>query len=254
MPDNTNENNTNNGGIEQNPQTPEWCAGIDPSLLTDKVRGFKDIGSFVKSYNEGQSFIGKGIPDDNTPEDIRNAFYTKLGRPESPDKYEWQPPEGISVKDVTDGEFKSFKELAFKAGLSNKQLNSVMNGWSDIVKSLQSKQMEFLTTQSANTTAALKKEWGDNYQERFDVTMKKLDALGIREHLESTGVLTPEVVKGFYGMISGKEETVLKGANGESVSKQERIRQLTENPAYLNSSHPDHKRVLRELNGIRDSE
>lgn len=243
------EETNNNGGT----QTAWYEAeGIDAALVNDKIRSFGDINALLKSYNESQSYIGGAvrIPNEkSTPEDVA-AFYSKLGRPESADKYEWNPPEGISVEGVTDGEFKKFKELAYDAGLSNKQLGAVMDGWSEIVKSLQAKQAEFLATQSANTTAALKKEWGDDYQERFDLTMKKLDALGIRKHMESTGILTPEMVKGFYGMISGKEETALKGGKGETGSSQARLAELKSNPAYLNAGHPDHVKVLEEINNL----
>ena len=238
-------------------ETGNWyeAEGIDASLVSDKVKGFSDINGLLKSYNESQSYIGGAvkIPTDKSTDEERSAFYAKLGRPASADKYEWQPPEGISVEGVTDGEFKKFKDLAFAAGLSNKQLGAVMGGWSEIVKSLQAKQTQFLSDQSAATTAELKKEWGDEYQQKFDLTMKKLDSLGIRKHLEASGMLTPEIVKGFYGMISSKEETAMRGATGDDGDNVVRIAALKSNPAYLNSSHPEHGAVIRELNSLLDA-
>lgn len=238
-------------------ETGNWfeAEGIDASLVSDKVKGFSDINGLLKSYNESQSYIGGAvkIPTDKSTDEERAAFYAKLGRPESADKYEWQPPEGISVEGVTDGEFKKFKDLAFEAGLSNKQLGAVMGGWSEIVKSLQAKQAQFLSEQSEQTTAALKKEWGDEYQQKFDLTMKKLDSLGIRKHLETSGILTPEIVKGFYGMISSKEETAMRGTTGEGGDSAARIAALKASPAYLNSSHPEHGAVVRELNSLLDA-
>lgn len=238
-------------------ETGNWfeAEGIDASLVSDKVKGFSDINGLLKSYNESQSYIGGAvkIPTDKSTDEERSAFYAKLGRPESADKYEWQPPEGISVEGVTDGEFKKFKDLAFAAGLSNKQLGAVMGGWSEIVQSLQAKQAKFLSEQSEQTTAALKKEWGDEYQQKFDLTMKKLDSLGIRKHLEASGILTPEIVKGFYGMISSKEETAMRGAPGDEGDNAARIAALKSNPAYLNSSHPEHGAVVRELNSLLDA-
>lgn len=238
-------------------ETGNWfeAEGIDASLVSDKVKGFSDINGLLKSYNESQSYIGGAvkIPTDKSTDEERSAFYAKLGRPESADKYEWQPPEGISVEGVTDGEFKKFKDLAFAAGLSNKQLGAVMGGWSEIVQSLQAKQAKFLSEQSEQTTAALKKEWGDEYQQKFDLTMKKLDSLGIRKHLEKSGILTPEIVKGFYGMISSKEETAMRGASSDGGDNVARIAALKSNPAYLNSSHPEHGAVIRELNSLLDA-
>ena len=235
-------------------ETGNWydAEGIDASLVSDKVKGFSDINGLLKSYNESQSYIGGAvkIPTDKSTDEERSAFYAKLGRPESADKYEWQPPEGISVEGVTDGEFKKFKDLAFVAGLSNKQLGAVMGGWSEIVQSLQAKQAKFLSDQSAATTAELKREWGDEYQQKFDLTMKKLETLGVRKHLEASGILTPEIVKGFYGMISSKEETAMRGATGGGVPPMDEIKRLKESPAYLNASHPDHIKIVQQINGL----
>ena len=111
--------NPNPGGESNNTtsQDPEWLAGVDPTLITDKVRGFKDLNGLINSYNQAQSFIGKGIPDENTPVDIRDAFFTKLGRPVSADKYDWQPPEGLTVDGATAENFKAFKQKCFEAGM-----------------------------------------------------------------------------------------------------------------------------------------
>ena len=248
------ENNPQNNQQDNLPQQHWYEAqGIDQALLNDKIKGFPDVNGLLKSYNEAQSFIGRGIPDDNTPDDIKNAFYAKLGRPDSPEKYEWQPPEGVVVEGVTDSEFKAFKELAFKAGLSNKQLGAVMGGWSDIVRSLQDKQAKFLSEQSQATVSALKREWGDDYERRLNLTLKKLDSIGVRKGMEAAGFLSADALKGFYSMISGKEETSLIGANGQQIGKDERIRQLQSNPAYLNSSHPDHAKIVKELNELHDA-
>lgn len=233
---------------------PAWweSAGISVDILPETMRSkYASMDEFVKGAVNAQSMIGKGIPDENTPEDVAKVFWSKAGVPESPDKYSWQPPEGISVEGVTGEEFKAFKQIAYDAKLSDKQLGKIMGGWTDIVKSLQEKAANFLTEQAATTKAALEKDWGDKFSDKMAVTMKKLEALGIKDTLQASGALTPEVIKGFYGMISAKEETRLAGAQGSGgVDIDARIKEIKANPAYLNPSHPDHRALVKEHNDL----
>ena len=63
----------------------------------------------------------------STPEEIA-AFYTKLGRPESADKY------GVSFENDQNGEnAKAFADAAFKAGLTKTQAEAVAKASNDFV-------------------------------------------------------------------------------------------------------------------------
>jgi len=259
------ENQNPNPNIENGAAAPQQPAhwydaeGVDKTLVSDKVKAFTDdkgslnVNELLKSYQSAQSMVGKGIPKDDAPQAERDAFFAKLGRPESADKYDWKAPEGFEVEGVTAEHFKAFREEAHKLGLTNKQLSGVMGRWGSIVEGLQAQQAKIINDTADNTKAALSAptEWGDKFDEKFDVTMKKLDSLGIRGHLESSGLLTPEVLKGFYGMISAKEETALKGGAAKGDSDIDaRISQIKANPAYLNSSHPEHAALVKEHNAL----
>ena len=230
-----------------------WYQGIDENLLTDKIRGFADINSFVKSYNEGQSFIGKGIPDENTPADIRDAFYKKLGRPDNAEGYEWKLPEGVSVDGATEENFKNFKQLCYEAGLTNKQVSAVLGGWSDIViKLAQTEQAEReKIVNSSKTTLSADNEWGDKYDDKLNATIKLIESLGIKKALDSAGLLYDvNVLKAFNSILSAGDESKLKGEKGGNMTPQERLEQLKANPAYFSAGHPDHKKVIDEVNAI----
>lgn len=251
-PTNTNnDNNPNNGGEN----TPNWYEnmGIDASLLTDKIKGFKDANAFAKSFNEAQSFIGKGIPDDNTPENIRNEFYTKLGRPESADKYTWTPPEGLTVEGANADNFKAFKQRCFEAGMTDKQVSAVMGGWSEIITTINKSRTDELASIAADAKATLsaQNEWGDKYDERLSAVMERIDKLGIKQQLADAGVLYDKnVLKAVDEIISDAKESKIKGADGKYISPTERLAQLKSNPAYYQAAHPDHASVIAEANSI----
>lgn len=243
-----------------------WFAseGIDPSLVTDKVRSFTNedgtmnTNELLKSYNSAQSMIGGSVrvPTDTSTDEERAEFFSKLGRPESPDKYDFQIPEGVSVEGATKENFAAFQKLCFENGLSNKQYAAVMGGWADIVKNLNEKgdAVRKEIFENSKKTLSAPNEWGDQYQPKYDATMKLIDKLQIRPHLEAAGVLNmPEVLKAFNSIVDDGRETGLKGGGESGGNSAERIASLKSSPAYLNPSHPDHSRTIGELNRLLDA-
>ena len=255
-PDENNPNPNSNPPAETN-----WYDGVDETLLTDKVKGFTNsdgtmnVAELLKSYNSAQSYIGGSVKiptDKSSPEEVA-AFYSKLGRPESADKYDWQPPADVSVEGATEENFKNFKQLCFDSGMTNKQVSAVMNGWSNVIKDLFAKQAAAREQIARESKAALsaQNEWGGDYQTRLDAVLNRVEKLGIKEKLEYAGLLyDKDVLKAFDAVISASSETRIKGADGKFINPQERLEQLKNNPAYFQAGHPDHAKVIEEANSI----
>ena len=235
--------------------------GIDQSLISDKVRGFTNsdgsmnVGELLKSYNSAQQYIGGSvrIPQENASADEMSAFYSKLGRPESADKYTFKPPADVNVEGVSSEHFKNFANKAFELGLSDKQLSGVMEGWTQIVNQLTSDSEKARAEIFNNTKAVLsaKNEWGDSYNKNYNDVMALVEKLGIKAHLDSAGVLNDvSVLKAFHSIIDSGKETALRGEGGSKQSNAERLADLKKNPAYLNAGHPDHARVIAEINSL----
>ncbi len=193
------------------------------------------------------------IPGDNASKEDFDAFYSKLGRPESADKYTWTPPDGISVEGATAENFKAFKELCFKLGLSNKQTSGVLDGWSDIVKNLEATRANLLNRIASDSKSALSapNEWGDKFDDKYKATISLIEKLGVKPDFEAAGVLNSvKLLKAFNSIVEAGTETGLKGTDGVQQSTAERLAELKKNPAYLNAGHPDHAKVLREINSL----
>lgn len=242
-------------GVQDAHAGENWyeAAGIQPELLTDKIKGFKDVNAFAKSFNEAQSFIGRGVPDDSTPADIRDAFYAKLGRPESADKYTWSAPEGVSGVGVDAENFKAFKEECFRLGMTDKQVSGVMGRWSGIVSGIMEAEANARReiAEDAQRSLSAPAEWGDKYEERLAAVLKRVDELGIRKELDDAGLLYDKrVLKAFDSVIGGSRESSIRGADGKFVSPDERLAQLKANPAYYQAAHPDHAAVIAEANAL----
>src|SRR5439155_23792244 len=113
--------------------------GLDPTIAKDpSLAGIKDVGSLAKSYVEGQKMIGGSLrlpKPDAKPEDVDRAWgdiYTKLGRPESAEKYEFKIAKEME-KFLPEADVKAFKSAAFKAGLSTKQAQAVLDHYSGVL-------------------------------------------------------------------------------------------------------------------------
>lgn len=99
------------------------------------------------------------IPGEDATNEEKAAFYTKLGRPESPDKYELtRPAENIPYDE---GVEKVIREAAYEVGISHAQLaamNDVVNKYQAKVIEAQIKQVEEL---NAKRWDKYRSEWGE---------------------------------------------------------------------------------------------
>jgi len=157
------------------PDAPEWIQGLpeelrtapegeQPSLAKFKPGEGEELipmpASVAKGYVELEKKLGQDsvvIPGENATEEERNAFYTRLGRPEKPDGYELKDPEGLPV----DAEVKkSFQEIAHKAGINTQQA-VMLNDWAnDLAKKVMDGIPEILRIDPEKSKTALIKEYG----------------------------------------------------------------------------------------------
>ena len=149
----------------------------EPSIAAFKGKGVADV---LKSHVNAQRMVGADkvvIPTGklDTPE-AWDQLYSKLGRPETPDKYEFEPvPDGVPVKP----EFqKSVKELAHGLGLHPKQaagLNKAVMGWlQESFKAHGEAQKAAMDT----AETALRGEWGNVYDKNLELAGKVVDTYG----------------------------------------------------------------------------
>src|SRR5581483_740520 len=145
------------------PEPNSWHASLPEDLRSNQSLGkFKDVGSLAKSYVELEKHQGGALRlpgEDAKPEDW-DAFYNKLGRPESPDKYEVKRPElgeGIQWPEQTE---KSFLQQAHKLGLNSKQAQGLMDWFAGDLKGVVGMQARQMQEQQQQLQA----DWGDKYQ------------------------------------------------------------------------------------------
>ena len=124
---------------------------------------FKDVASLGTSYLELQKMVGSRdkIPTEDSSEEEINTFYGKLGRPESPDKYEINlPTEGGAGTPYDTKLYGDFLDTAFKSGLTNKQAQEAIDFYSKMNEDTNINNTASMQQAKVNAESALKKEWG----------------------------------------------------------------------------------------------
>lgn len=148
--------------------TPDWRAGIPEDLRADpSLATFKDVGGLAKAYRDTKAMVGAGplkAPADDAPDEEWGAYYAKLGRPESPDKYGFEAPklpEGMGEIDPEG--LSGFRKEAHAAGLTDRQAGRLMNWYATYHMGTVDKLTAQTGADKAKVMAELKSEWGPAY-------------------------------------------------------------------------------------------
>lgn len=98
------------------------------------MKGIDSMDSLLKTFDNAQSLIGKktvGIPTQEDPPEKWSEFYNKMGRPESPDNYEFEKvemPEGINLPEEMS---ESFRKVLHDAGLTQTQAKQLKKAYDE---------------------------------------------------------------------------------------------------------------------------
>lgn len=177
---------------------------------------------------EGKLNSAITIPGEKATDAERAAFYAKLGRPETPDKYELDPitglPEGLTPD--PEGE-KWFKGLAHELGLTPAQAKRLH---SEAIKRLVHdpiKAAEAARDKSREASiTTLKKDWpGNTYDENTALVGRFMDKFAtpeVRKIFDETGIgNNPVLVKWVHSLAKGLSEDKFVRSDGSAPKKTE---------------------------------
>ena len=242
-----------------------WKDTISEEFRNDpNISKFTEIDALAKSYINATRMIGQdkvSVPNENSTDDQWNEVYSKLGRPESADKYKLEVQSETAPLD--EGAIKQFAENAHQLGLNNKQAQGILEFYKNSMEgSVQQARIDTETAQ-ANAEQELRKEWGRSYEENIKkagavakaninedvLNMELKDGTRLGDH--------PSIIKGFANianlmsedkLVSTDSETVDRGTDYEAeISK---IVNDRDGP-YWNKSHPDHDKIVQQVFTLR---
>lgn len=143
-------------------------------------KGYASANDLVAGLKAAAKFDGLDIekmvslPNEKSTQEEINAFYAKLGRPESADKYDFKIAEGQS-----DEFAKQIAPLLFKAGLTQKQVDTIVPGWNALVAETQEAQNKATEQEFNAAMDILKTEWGKDYAAKETLAKRASSAIGL---------------------------------------------------------------------------
>lgn len=191
----------------------------DPSL-----KDIADIPALAKSYIHAQGMVGADkvvIPKDGASDEEWTAFYTKLGRPETSDKYEVKNPENMPEDFPLSEELvKGFLETCHKLGLTPAQVTGVYDWFlNDEIKVFNDARRENEEA-VASATKELRSNWGKAFDTKYNQIETMIDTYGdddLKSLLKGTGVNNNAHFIRFLGKIAENfAEDTLVGKGGTS--------------------------------------
>jgi len=228
------------------------------------IEKFTEIDALAKSYINAVSMIGADkipIPSNSSTEEQWNEIYSKLGRPESADKYKLDvKSESVPLEETA---IKQFSENAHKLGLNNKQAQGILDFYKNSLEQTSRQSQIDLETSQANFEAELRKEWGSNYETNINkaaaLAKANMDTKILDLQLQDGSRLgdNPEIIKGFAKIANMLSEDSFISTESENVSQakdyQQEINSIVNDRTgpYWNKTHPDHDKVVQQVFTLR---
>lgn len=244
------------------------------------VKNANDIGGFFKSVKDLDVYRGNSVrlpsegasdeergqirdkllkhfeqdimmrPDFENDEQAR-TFYQTLGMPPEPSGYKLPEVEGIAMPEDRDAAFRS---LAHKAGLTDKQFNTIMQGGMELDKNT----LAEMKTKADEGMAGLKADWGLAFEERSNSAKKFIE-----ERLPSlnSDMLPPQAIREIWDIAKDAYAGGSQLDSGGSVERQldvteagEQIGELRRNKefmdAYYTKSNPGHIAAKQKMSKL----
>lgn len=232
-----------------------------------KGKDWNEVGPVMaKSYLDSQKMIGGSVrvpKPDATPEEkqkFNDEIYTKLGRPDKPESYEFKRPafaEGLWDANLE----KTFLGIAHKMGLNHSQVQEIINFESSRIQT----GLQANAKAREGNVSQLKNEWGADFPRKAELAKRAFTQLatdaGIiaeaKDFFINTGLGDhPIILKMFHevgeilaesGFIDGRVSGV---DNAESVKS--KIDAMFTDPKHpLNDiSHAGHKVAVEEYSKL----
>lgn len=244
----------------------DWTAHIPQEYAAEKfwepLKG-KGFGDVLKTYAEAQKFIGGSIRlpgEKDAPQDREkklNDVYAKLGRPESPEKYDLKLPDVNGVK-WDDHAVGMFKQTAHKLGLNSTQLNGLLTMYGEHLKT-GLPNIEALNQKGAQ---ALQEHWGVNATRNAvmaengfkQLALAELGAEGSERLIDAINASgfgsNPDFVRVVARIVSETgEDKYVDGVDNHRTDEQtdDEIRTLMGSKEYMDDRLPGHQAAVDKV-------
>lgn len=185
-----------------NGQDANWVAGLqaEENRALVEAKQWKSPDDAIRSYRELEHHASKALklPGENATAEDWDKFYSKLGRPESPDKYELKLNTEAVPQDFPYDETSAieFRKWAHEAGLTPSQAQALHDKFVGHQASAFSATREGMAKAEGDAHRALVQAWGDadtsGYKQNVEYLSRAVAQLGLKDSLMKGGLLSAD--------------------------------------------------------------
>jgi len=208
------------------------------------AKGFESPTDLAKAYVELEKAASSKVkmPDMDNPESVAK-FFDKLGRPESPDKYEMPKQDDVPIDATIAG---VLREAAHKGGITSNQWNGLMGSYLGALKEAQEKQTQELEKLNAERWTNFKVAWGETgTKENIELAKR-----AIRQSPELEGIISENDVEKDPIFVAVMSRIMRKTLDDTLIPGEGQLDDKNWEPQYKNSpgmykdgDSPDDKRA-----------
>lgn len=178
--------NTDGAGGE----AKSWLEQLPEGMRADKnLAKYESLEAFASGHLNALKRMGKDpnslieVPSKPDDEKAWGDLWGKLGRPEAPEGYQLQLAEGASDEDKAFVE--GFRAVAHKAGMTQAQMAAAVGYLNEVTGKAAEDATARAEAAAAETTKALKAEWGDKYEIYSKEIPKLIEELGGKDAVDA---------------------------------------------------------------------
>jgi hypothetical protein len=248
------------GGAQPQQPSGAWYDALPEELRGDGlVKKYPSLPAFVDGFRNAQKLIGAEklpLPRADAPPEVWEHVYSRLGRPEAPEGYELQRPEGVTITAPEPLE-KGYKETAHKLGLNTRQAQELYSWYLQNAQQSNGQFEEGLQAERGEAEAKLRQEWGRAFDQNLaqaQGAMRRLFDQADIESLEARGLGDdPAFVRMLakVGRAMGEDSVDGKPAAAllSPADAQRRISDIMGDPRhpYRDTRHPAHQQAVNDM-------
>lgn len=167
------------GDTPASKEVPAWQEQLPQELRGHEAfDGVTDVHDLAKRNIELRNSSGQDgnmvrVPTENSTDEENNAFWKRLGRPESPSEYEFGTGDVAENFLPDDQSMNKLKELMFKAGVTKQAAKDFVKDLShDAVSAVENAQKEAGEQRQEALTQLREREWRGQYDQNINLARK----------------------------------------------------------------------------------
>lgn len=243
------------------PNAQSWSEGLSDEFRNNpNINKYNSQDEFMRGHDSLARKIGEKnleMPGEGSTTADWDKFYSKIGRPETVDKYTPYSPEMIS--DGEGGEFAAFEfdadQLAgiqkrfHGKGFSDSQMTEAMNAYAEITTQAQEAVKADVEQQAIHAQGELRREYGDKYDAKMASISAIADSLGIKDTLMEAGLGNNLQVIRMLDSLGSKigESNITGDARASAGGFESRLSALKAHPGAKDKGHAEYNSIQAQI-------